>query len=137
MTAVRVKFLYVRGATSKFTVQTRRHIHYRDVMGAAGLQTSSISFLLYNTAPRYVAMQKWDSKLVGTPHSNIRSHNTWDYVTLTAIRGSNCIVLSSFKKIWRSELPVKQCTLCASHIPRWYFLYRLKVPGWRENWCVV
>jgi hypothetical protein len=133
MTAVSVKFRYVRRAASKFTVQTRQHIRFRDVMGAAGLQTSFISFWIYNTSPCYVAMQKWDSKLVDTPHSNIRSHNTRDYVTLTASRGSNCIVLSSFKKIWKSEMPVRPSTFGASQIPRWYFLYRLKVPEWKEE----
>lgn len=133
MTAVGAKFRYVRRTARKFTVQTRQHIRCRDVMGAVGLQTSSLSFLLYNTSPCYVAMQKWDSKLVDTPHSNIWSHNTCDYVTLTASRGSNCLVLSSFEKIWKSEMPVRPSTLCASQIPRWYFLYRLKVPEWKKE----
>jgi len=127
---------YVRRETSKFMVQTGQHIHYRDVMGAAGLQTWSISFLLYNTSLCYVVMRKWDSKLVDTPHSNIRSHNTCDYVTLTASRGSKCTVLSSFKKIWKSEMPVRQSSLCVSHISRWYFVYRLKVPEWKEEFVL-
>jgi hypothetical protein len=99
LAAFSVEFRYVSRAPSKFTVRTRQHIHYSNVMSAAVLHTSSISFILYSTSLCYVTMQKWESKLVDTPHGNIRSHNTCDYVTLTASTGSNCLVLSSLKKI--------------------------------------
>jgi hypothetical protein len=130
---VSVRHSFAMFAVQPASRQTRQHIHYRDVMGAAGLRTSSVSFVLYNTSPCYGAMLKWDSELVDTPQSNIRSHNTCDYVTLTARRSSNCLVFSYFKKIWQSEMPARPPTLCASQIPRWYFFYRLNVPECKEE----